>query len=86
MQLTELEQQISSKLELTNEMNSLLVQRACRIEELENVLASVDSTGPLCNSEACQVSTHAIVRVYIATYVYMFLRCNNFVIRCRRQI
>ena len=39
MQLMEVEQQMSSKLELTNEMNSLLVQRADRIEELENMLA-----------------------------------------------
>ena len=39
MQLMEAEQQMSSKLELTNEMNSLLVQRADRIEELENMLA-----------------------------------------------
>lgn len=50
MQLVELEQQISSKLELTNEMNSLLVQRACRIEELENMVASFDLTSTLCGS------------------------------------
>jgi len=35
MQLSELEQQLSGKLELTNQMNSLLVQRAARINELE---------------------------------------------------
>ena len=47
MQLAELEQQISSKLELTNEMSSLLVQRASRIEELENMVASFDLTSTL---------------------------------------
>ena len=35
MQLSEMEQQLSDKLELTNQMNSLLVQRAARINELE---------------------------------------------------
>lgn len=45
IQLTELEQQISSKTELANEMSSLLAQRAYRIEELENLLASLDASG-----------------------------------------
>ena len=54
MQSTELEQQISNELELTNEMNSLLVQRACRIEELEKTLASYNSTDGICNSEIQQ--------------------------------
>ena len=42
MQLSELEQQISDKLELTTQMNSLLVQRAARIDELETLLGSCD--------------------------------------------
>jgi len=42
MQLSELEQQISDKLELTTQMNSLLVQRAARIDELETLLGSYD--------------------------------------------
>jgi len=42
MQLSELEQQISEKLELINQMNSLLVQRAARINELETLLGSCD--------------------------------------------
>lgn len=44
MQLTESEQQMSNNLELTNEMNSLLAQRACRIKELENMLGSFNPT------------------------------------------
>ena len=55
MQLTEFEEQVSGKMELTDEMNSLLAQRACRIEELEKILASFDSTGKICDKELHQV-------------------------------
>jgi len=60
MQLAELEQQISSKLELTNEMSSLLVQRASRIEELENMMASYDLSRQSC--ELYQVSGYLDVK------------------------
>ena len=43
MQLSELEQQMSDKLELTNQMNLLLVQRAARIDELETLVGSCDA-------------------------------------------
>lgn len=61
MQLMEVEQQMSSKLELTNEMNSLLVQRADRIEELENMLA-LDNVA-LSNDELHQVGVNNDVTI-----------------------
>ena len=75
MQVTELEQQISSKLELTNEMNCLLVQRAHRIEELENMLASFNcnDASSFCNGGIDQVGACTDVIIAI-TYVAIFCR------------
>jgi len=67
MQLTELEEQVSSKIELTSEMNSLLAQRGCRIEELEKILASFDSTGKLYSEELHKVSDK--LKVKLSLYV-----------------
>lgn len=57
IQLSEMEQQMSTKLELTDEMNSLLVQRADRIEELENMLMLNDTA--LRNDELHQVGVNS---------------------------
>ena len=57
IQLSEMEQQMSTKLELTDEMNSLLVQRADRIEELENMLMLNDTA--LHNDELHQVGVNS---------------------------
>ena len=52
-----MEQQMSIKLELTDEMNSLLVQRADRIEELENMLTLNETA--LCNDELHKVGVNS---------------------------